>query len=49
MNYLGVKAVSDTAKDERSIEIAKEMKKEGFDSQMIKRLTKLSDEEIAKL
>jgi predicted transposase/invertase (TIGR01784 family) len=49
MNYLGVKAVSETAKDERSIEIAKEMKKEGFDNQTIKRLTKLSDEEIAKL
>ena len=30
-------------------DLAKEMKKEGFDSQMIKRLTKLSDEEIAKL
>jgi hypothetical protein len=32
MNYLGVKTVSDTAKDERSVEIAKEMKKEGFDN-----------------
>jgi uncharacterized protein (UPF0335 family) len=35
--------------NQKTIEIAKEMKKEGFDNKTIKRLTKLSDEEISQL
>ncbi len=49
MNYLGVKAVSDTAKEERSVEIARKMKEKGFDIQTIQELTGLSQEELNEL
>ena len=49
MHYLGVKAVSDTAKDERSVEIAKKMFEKGFDIQMVQELTGLSKEELEEL
>lgn len=49
MNYLGVKAVSDTAKEEGKKEIAKKMFEKGFDIQMIQELTGLSKEELNEL
>lgn len=53
MNYLGVKAVSDTAKeegiDEATLKIARRMKDKGFDYQTIHELTGLSKEELKEL
>lgn len=53
MNYLGVKAVSDTAKEEgrkeRDFEIAKEMKYDGEPTDKIIRYTGLTEQEIKEL
>lgn len=49
MNYLGVKAVSDTAKEETKIEIAKNLKKKGLSKDVIAEATGLTEEEIANL
>lgn len=49
MNYLGVKAVSDTAKEETKIEIAKNLKKIGLSNNVIAEATGLTEEEIANL
>jgi predicted transposase/invertase (TIGR01784 family) len=53
LSYLEVKEAVNTAemggRKKEKMEIAKEMKKEGFDKGTIKRLTGLSDDEIGKL
>lgn len=49
MNYLGVKAISDTAKEERSIEMAREMKRDGMNIDKIMKYTGLSKEQINEL
>jgi predicted transposase/invertase (TIGR01784 family) len=53
LSYLEVKEAVNTAemdgRKKEKMEIAKEMKKEGFDNATIKRLTGLSDDEIDKL
>jgi predicted transposase/invertase (TIGR01784 family) len=49
MNYLGVKAVFDTAKDERSIEIARKLKKLGLSNKVISEATGLKEDEIVNL
>ncbi len=49
LSYYEVKEVANTAKLDARKEIAREMKKEGFNNEMIKRLTGLSDADISSL
>ncbi|MFN0204507.1 MAG: hypothetical protein ACKVTZ_23515 [Bacteroidia bacterium] len=57
MSYIGIKQVTETAekdgvqkgKEERNLEIAKSMKKEGFENQIIMKLTGLTLTEVENL